>query len=95
MKKKNYSKKRNNNKNVLDMSFRKDLIINANKIYTDEEFNNFICELKEQVKQLEAIQKKYYSSNFRIDNIYKRTFTDILHEKLNSIPMANKKNKRL
>lgn len=85
---KNNKKKKKGKNEFLDMSYRKKIDIDLNQKYNDEELYVLIEELNEQIKQLNDLHKKYYSSNAYIERICKRTFFDILQEKIESI-LAN------
>lgn len=88
-------KKKNNKKNIknndfLDMSYRNKIKTDLEQKYNDEELDSLIAELNIQIEQLNDLHKKYYSSNAYIERIYKRTFLDILREKIASIFLAKK-----
>lgn len=83
-KKKNKNKNKNHNK-FLDMSYRKEIDIDKNQKYNDEELVLLIKELEKQLQELNAVHKKLYLSNAYIERIYHRTFFDIFREKFISI----------
>lgn len=85
MSKKNKKYKNINVKDYLDMSYRKKIDIDTDQEYSDEELIALIAEMNKQLEELNNKHKKLYSSNAYIDRIYKRTFRDILHEKIISI----------
>lgn len=91
--------KKNNakSKEILDMSYRKKIDIDKDCKYSDEELIALIQELNKHLEELNNLHKELYSSNAYIERIYKRTFIDILREKINSIlrSMYNKKEQKV
>lgn len=87
MNKKKKNTKNNKHCDFLDMSYRKNIDIDKNQEYNDEELHLLIKELHTQLDGLDDLYKKYYSSNAYIERIYKRTFFDILQAKTKSITM--------
>lgn len=83
MNKKNKNKQ-NINKDFLDVSYRKNLNVDIQQGYSDEELSILIKELEKELEQMKVLHKKYYSSNSYIDRISKRNFWDILQEKITS-----------
>lgn len=83
MNKKNNTK-RNENKDLLDVSYRRNLNVDIPQGYSDEELSILIKELEQELEQMKVLHQKYYSSNSYIDRIRKRNFLDILQEKIAS-----------
>lgn len=89
-------KKNNKNKSksitTIDMTSRKNINSDIEKIYTDEEFAEFIADLENQLKQMEQM-RQYYSMNACIDRILKRSFWDIFKEKYKTFFKKSQKKK--
>lgn len=83
MNKKNNTKQ-NKNKDLLDVSYRRNLNVDIPQGYSDEELSILIKELEQELEQMKVLHQKYYSSNSYIDRIRKRNFLDILQEKIAS-----------
>ena len=80
--------KKKKNNNVVDISQRRKMKVDELEGYDEKE----ILELLEEInKQMEEIEKLYYSSNALIDRINKRTVFDILHDKFENIQIKNNK----
>ena len=89
-------KKKDNNGDFLDVSYRGKLDIDTDKKYNDEELYALILDLDKKIEHFNKLHKNFYSSNAYIDRIQNRTFIDILREKIASTinSMRYQKNKR-
>lgn len=86
MRKKSNQKKEK--KNIIDVSYRKNLHIDSEKTYSDEELQILISELQKQMEQMKLMEQKYYSMNASIERISRRNFIDIIKEKFESVVSA-------
>lgn len=86
--KKKSRKKSNRDIRLIDVSQRKYLnMISDEKMFEGEELQNLITELNAQIKQLELLEKRYYSNNAYIERISKRSLWDILCEKMENLAL--------
>ena len=67
------------------MTHRKNMNVNIEKTYNDEEMHLLIEELQKQMKQMQEMEQRYYSVNAYIERIEDRNFIDILREKIVSL----------
>lgn len=84
---KNAKQKRKNKQKsyIIDMAYRKNMNVNLEKTYSDEEMHLLIIELQKQMKQMQEMEQRYYSVNAYIERIEDRNFIDIFREKVASL----------
>lgn len=88
-------KKTDYTKYIIDVSHRKGLNLQScNAFYdSDEELKKIIKELDEQMRQLELMEKKYYSNNACVERVSNRGSLTLIHEKATNF--ISKKNNKM